>query len=370
MDIKRRAVLAAGALAAGFGAADAGASQISQTDASQATPTSAASGRGGLIAMEEACIPNKLFAEWEAVLGSPYAPGWKEMLTDFTGKRLREMDAGGIDISVMAVTVPGPQFVADPAKAAAMAKRANDALAEELAKRPDRFIGFAALSMHDPDQAIRELERAIKDLRMRGVLLYNFQRTGADGNGALFYDDRRFDPFWATLERLDVPLYLHPGVMTKSGSREQDLHGFDWLKDASWGFAVNTGLHALRIMTSGVFDRHPKAQLVLGHNGEHIVYDMWRIDNRLKLRSLGLPAKKTVREYFKSNVHVTTSGEFSSPGLRHVIEEIGSDRVMFAVDYPYESNEPATTWFHSAPLSEQERAAIGRGNAARLLKLT
>lgn len=365
MKVDRRTLLSAGlGLIGAAGVAGAGGAEAAET-----TPkTAPASGKSlGLIAMEEACLPRAVLSEWNGV---PYPAGTKERLLDITGTRLQEMDACGIDIAVIALTVPGVQAETDPRKAADLAKRANDALAEEISRKPDRFVGFAALSMHDADAACRELERAHRDLGMRGVLLNNFQRTGQGGGDALFYDDRRFDPFWATLERLELPLYLHPGLTPQTGGRERDFEGFDWLKDAAWAFATHTGLHALRIITSGVFDRHPRAQLVLGHHGEHIVYDMWRVDNRIKLRPLGVPATKPVREYFKTNVHVTTSGQFSTPGLQHVINEIGADRVMFAVDYPYEANKPGTDWFHSAPLDPAHRAAIGRNNAARLLKLT
>lgn len=323
----------------------------------------------GLIAVEETCIPNAVAAEYQEVLGRPYPPGMLEKLTDFTGRRIEEMDACGIDIALLAATVPSPQYVPDPSKAAAMAKRSNDALAQEVAKRPDRFIGFAGLSMHDVDQACQELERCVTDLGMRGVLLYNFQRT-ADENGALFYDDRRFDPFWAKLEELDVPLYLHPGIVPHDAAgRDRDFAGFPWLIDAAWGFAVTTGLHVLRIITSGVFDRYPRVNLMIGHNGEHIVSDLWRIDNRLKNWSRGALAQRSVRDYFRTNIFVSTSGEFSTPALHHIIAEIGADRIMFAVDYPFEDNKIATDWFKTVDLAPGIWEAIGRDNIARLLKL-
>lgn len=375
MPINRRNVLCAAGAIAGLTAVPGimGAPAIA---ASSGAKKADGSRRGkGWIAMEEACIPSSIMDEWQQVLGGPYPNDSKQLLQDFTGKRLEEMDAGGIDIAVLAVSVPSPQFVADPAKASGMAMRANDALAKEISKRPDRFIGFASLSMHDPDEACKELQRAVHDLGMRGVLLNNFQRSSNEDK-ALFYDDRRYDAFWATLEQLDVPLYLHPGLLNGDlAGRERDLLDFMWLNDAAWTFALHTGRHALRIMTSGVFDRYPKAQMILGHNGEQVVNDLWRIDNRIKIyREQGYPHKvtalKSVREYFRSNVHATTSGQFSTPGLLHVVAEIGIDRVMFAVDYPYESNLEATTWFHSAEIDPAMRAAVGRDNATRLLKLS
>ena len=162
-----------------------------------------------------------------------------------------------------------------------------------------------------------------------------------------------------------MPVYLHPGL----GFRMQDFEPVPWLMDASWGFAIHAGLHALRLITGGTFDRFPGAQLVLGHLGEHIVHDIWRIDNRIARRPQSCPMRRTVREYFASNVHVTTSGQFSDHALRHAISEIGADRIMFAIDYPFEDNEVGSSWFASTPITDEERAAIGRENAIRLFNL-
>lgn len=325
------------------------------------------------IPIEEACLPAEVFSEWERLLGFHLSNEWKERLSDFGSRRLEEMDRCGIEMSVLSLTVPGPQGERDPATADSMARRGNDALAKAISARPDRYAGFGCLSMHDVDAACREFERAVKELGMRGVLLNNFQLTG-DRDRPLFYDQRRFDPFWDTAQRLDVPVYLHPGPTSHgygpdAGEWGPDLDGVTWLKDAAWAWGAHTGTHALRIITTGVFDRFPGAQLVLGHNGEHIVYDLWRIDNRIRLLPQDCPAKKSVRSYFRTNVQITTSGEFSDPAIRHAIQEIGADRVLFSIDTPYEDSEAGASWFASAPLDEEERRAIARGNAIRLLKL-
>lgn len=317
------------------------------------------------IAVEETCLPVEVWEVWERENREGFPEIWRQTLPDFEGTRLDEMDSCGIELAVLSVTVPGPQFVADRELAEAMARDANDALAAVVARRPDRFAALGALSMHDVDQACAEFERAVRSLGMRGVLLNNFQIAGADRSEAVYYDDRRFDPFWDLAQQLEAPVYLHPG----RAMRMPDFEAAPWLDDASWGFAIHTGLHALRIITNGVFDRFPGAQLVLGHNGEHIVYDMWRIDNRIAHRPRGCPMKKSVRDYFRTNVHVTTSGQFSDPGLRHAISEIGADRIMFAIDYPYEDNEAGSSWFSATQLTDEERAAIGRDNAIKLFKL-
>jgi len=259
------------------------------------------------IAIEEASLPIKMFPEWERA-GGEFPDFWKKKLSDFDGQRLEEMDRCGIELAILSSTVPGPQGEPNPELAEAMARDANDALAAVVAKRPDRFAAFATLSMHNVEAACREFERAVRELGMCGVLLNNFQVAGPYRQDAIYYDGREFDPFWDLAEQLGVPVYLH----------------------------------ALRLITTGVFDRYPGAQLILGHNGEHIVYDMWR---------------------------VTTSGQFSDHGLRHAINEIGAHRIMFAIDYPYEENEAGTSWFASTPITDGERAAIGRENAIKLFNL-
>lgn len=323
------------------------------------------------IPFEEACLPEEVLPLWEGV-GGHYPPEWRTGLTDFGSRRIEAMDRNGIEMMVLSLTIPGPQGQRDPAKAEDMARRANDALAKAVSARPDRLVGLGCVSMHDVDAACREFERVVKTLRMPGVLVNNFQLVG-DDRGALFYDQPEYDAFWDTAQRLDAPVYLHPGPTPRG---VLDIKGWSqayakltWLQAASWFWGVDTGSHALRIITSGVFDRFPKAQLVLGHNGEHVVYDLWRIDNRLKNQPLGYPAKLPVRSYFKRNVHVATSGEFSDLALRHVIGEIGADRVLFAIDTPYENIEAGASWFDATPISDAERHAIARGNAIRLLKL-
>lgn len=324
------------------------------------------------IPLEEACVPPEVISLWEESGGRyDYVPTWKVGLTDFD-RKVEQMDQNGIEMMVLSLTIPGPQGQRDRAKAENMARRGNDALAKVVAARPTRYAGLGVVSMHDVDTACREFERAVKTLGMRGVLLNNFQLVN-DDRGALFYDQPEYDAFWATAEKLDAPVYLHPGPTPRGvldiKGWNQTYTQFPWLHAASWFWQVDTGSHALRIITSGVFDRFPKAQLILGHNGEHIVYDIWRMDNRLKNQPSGYPAKKPVRSYFQSNVHVATSGEFSDLALRHVIGEIGADRVLFAIDTPYEDMHEGAAWFDAAAITDAERQAIARGNAIKLLKL-
>lgn len=324
------------------------------------------------IPLEEACLPAEVLPQWIEA-GGAYTPAWTAGLTDFGSRRIEQMDRFGIEMMVLSLTIPGPQGQRDRAKAEDMARRGNDALAKAISAHPQRYAGLGCLSMHDVDTACREFERVVKTLGMPGVLINNFQLVG-DERKALFYDQPEFDAFWDTAQRLGAPVYMHPGPTPRGvldiEGWNQTYAKFPWLLAASWFWAVDTGSHALRIISSGVFDRFPKAQLVLGHNGEHVVYDLWRLDNRLKNQPVGYPAKHPVRSYFRSNVHIATSGEFSDFALRHVIQEIGADRVLFAIDTPYEDIAEGASWFDAAPISGAERQAIARDNAIRLFKLS
>src|SRR5262249_2755958 len=138
---------------------------------------------------------------------------------------------------------------------------------------------------------------------------------------------------------------------------------------AAWGFGVETGTHAIRLILSGLFDRHPRLQVVLGHLGETLPFAIWRLQNRFELRPHGKTLERPVSACLRGNFHITTSGTFSTRALEATIAELGADRVLFAVDYPYESNEAGASWFDAAPLSDEDRAKIGRENALRLLGL-
>ena len=318
------------------------------------------------IALEEAWAPPDLAAEAGPVAQDDIGPEeLVKRMGDVMPLRLAEMDRHGIALMVLSGSSPGVQAVADPTTAQAEARRINNGMAAEIAKAPDRFAGFAALSMHDADMAARELRRAVEDLGFKGALLNSFQQSGTDGETCLYYDLPEYEPFWAEVERLDVPVYLHPRNPLPSRAKEYDGH--PWLLAASWAFAAEVSVHALRLIGSGLFDRHPGAQLILGHLGERIPYDLWRLDHNIARKPQGYPAKRPMRDYFRTNVSITTSGNFWTPTLQHAIAEIGADRILFSVDYPFEWPETASNWFDNAPITEDDRRKIGRGNAARLL---
>ncbi len=286
-------------------------------------------------------------------------------LLDIHGARLAEMDKAGIEIEVISLNSNAVQGIFDTKKAVAVARRANDALAEAVAKRPDRFAALAALPMQDPEAAGAELKRCVRDLKFRGALINGFSQVGS-ADTAVYYDAPQYRPFWAEVEKLGVPFYLHP--RDQLPSRRQAYEGHPWLVGSPWGFADETAIHALRLMGCGLFDEHPKLQIVIGHLGERIPYDLWRLDHRLS-KVPNRPAKRSMADYFRNNFHISTSGHFCTQSLVHALLTIGADRVLFAVDYPFEDHMQACAWFDVAEISEADRLKIGRTNAQKLFAL-
>ena len=296
---------------------------------------------------------------------------WEEVksrVLDLHERRIALMDEYGIAMMLLSLNAPAVQAIPDPAQAYDIARKANDYLAEAVRKRPDRFAGLAALPMQEPERAARELERCVTELGFRGALVNGFSQIG-DADTALYYDLPQYRPFWATVEKLDVPFYLHPRNPLPRDAKIYDGH--PWLLGPVWAFGQETAVHALRLMGSGLFDVHPRLQIILGHMGECLPFAMWRIDNAnawIENRH-NYAAKRRMREYFSANFHVTTSGNFHTPALFAAIAEIGVERVMFSTDWPFENIDHAAKWFDTAPISENDRQLIGRTNAMRLFKL-
>jgi len=297
---------------------------------------------------------------------------WTELsarLLDIHGKRLKQMDEHGIEMMLLSLNAPAIQAIPDVKKADELARKANDFLAEQVAKRPDRFQGLAALPMQDPDLAARELQRCIKELGFVGSLVNGFSQAG-DPNVPIYYDLKQYWPFWAENEKLDVPFYLHPRNPLAQDARIYDGH--PWLLGPTWAFGQETAVHALRLMASGLFDTHPNLKIVLGHMGEGLPYSMWRVDNRngwtLHLPPK-YPAKKKLGEYFRANFWLTTSGNFRTQTLIDAILEVGADHILFSTDWPFENIDHAAIWFDAASISENDRIKIGRTNCMDLFKL-
>ncbi|WP_374944589.1 amidohydrolase family protein [Sphingomonas sp.] len=324
----------------------------------------------GKIALEEHFAIPETLADSAGVLPDE---SWRELsarLLDIHDRRLREMDAHGIEMMLLSLNAPAIQGIRDRATAVDLAGRANDYLAEQVARRPDRFQGFAALPLQDPDAATRELVRCVDELGFRGALANGFSET-SDGPDMLYYDLPMFRPFWAELERLQVPFYLHP--RNPLPQHAQIYAGHPWLLGPTWAFGQETAVHALRLMGSGLFDDHPRLTIIIGHMGEGLPISMWRVDNRngwtKDMVPPSYPAKQPIAHFFHNNFFITTSGNFRTQSLVDTMLEIGSDRILFSADWPFENIDHAAIWFDHASISEADRRKIGRTNADALFKL-
>lgn len=290
----------------------------------------------------------------------------RQNLLDFENQRLEQMDQWGTAFSILSLNSPAVQSIPDPRRAVEVAQHANDVLAEQIRRHPARFGGFAALPMQDPQAAARELERCVNELGFHGFLVNGFSQVG-DESTVAYYDAPEFADFWSHAAALGTPFYMHP--RDPLPRREPIYDGQPWLTGPTWAFAAETSLHALRLMSNGLFDRHPSLQMILGHFGEGIPFNVWRIDHILRKGRRGMPCEREIGDYLRNNVHITTSGNFRTPTLLSTLLEIGSDRIMYSVDYPFEKHEDAASWFDRCEISENDRRKIGRDNARQLFKL-
>lgn len=295
-----------------------------------------------------------------------HTPEFQRQIEDLGTARIAEMDRGGVELCILSLVNPGIQSIFNVPQAISTARRANDYLAERVAKYPKRMKGFAALPLQDPQAAAEELTRCVKELGFCGALVHGFSQIG-EAESAVYYDLPQYRPFWATVEQLDVPFYLHP--RSALPSRQQAYEGHPWLIGAPWGFAVEASTHALRLMGSGLFDEYPKLKVILGHLGEGLPVSIWRVDHRIPKGALVPKAKLSMSQYLRQNFYITTSGNFHTPALAEVLLEVSADRVLYSVDYPFEDMCEAANWFDHAAMSEPDRVKIGRGNAQKLLRL-
>lgn len=290
----------------------------------------------------------------------------QEKLCEFDDMRLGSMDAAGVEHSILSLTAPGIQIITDPATATAEAHRQNDFLAEQIDRHPDRYSGFAAVALQEPDNAVKELRRAISDLGFKGVLVNGYTNVKDLGHGR-YLDDATYYPFWEALCELDVPLYLHPRPAMPGGLALYEGH--PEMKGATWGFGAETAAHAVRMLLGGHFDRFPTAKLILGHMGEGLPALLWRTQSMFDVNPFDKKIKRSLPEYFADNIWITTSGNCSDNALINAILTVGADHILFSVDYPYSDNGPAASWIERAPISELDRRKIAHGNARSLFGL-
>ena len=332
------------------------------------------------IAIEEAFITHAIIEETNKLIaaGSPNEPGFRKMgetilapgpgtamihqrLLDLDQGRLAHMDETGIDIQVISITSPGIQIF-EPNLATELARDANDQLSAACKAHPDRFAGLAALAPQQPAAAAIELERAIQQLDMRGVLI-NSHTYGE------YMDDPKYWEIFEAAQANQTPIYLHPRTPAH-GMIEPFLdYG---LYFAGWGFTIETATHALRLIMGGVFDQFPNLKIILGHMGEGLPYWLQRLDNRYLLQvKIGAVEKmsRLPSEYFQENFVITTSGVCSDPALTHALAVLGPEKILFAADYPYESVEEAVDFMDNAPISDEVRHQIYQLNAEKMFNL-
>ena len=280
-------------------------------------------------------------------------------LLDLGAGRLGDMDANGVDVHVLSLGLPGVQMF-DARTAVALARQSNEALAEAVRRHPTRFAGLAAFAPQDPAAAAKEMDHAIGTLKLNGFLVNSHTNSG-------YLDEARYWPILEAAEALDAPLYIHPRAPSDGMAgpfRDYRIEG------SIWGYAMETGTHAVRLMLSGVLDRFPRLRVVLGHMGEALPFWLWRLD------FMGAPGARAGRgnklkpsEYVQRNFAITTSGVEDPRVLRFCIDQIGVDRVMWAIDYPYQPTAPAVAFLDTAPLTDAERAQVAHLNAERIFKL-
>ena len=283
-----------------------------------------------------------------------------EQHSDLGKKRLAHMDAAGIDVQVLSFGSPGTEaFAADVA--IPMARDANDTLFATVQSWPDRFAGFAALPTADPKAAAAELERCVKELGFKGAMIHGHVRGE-------FLDARKYWVVWEKAEALGVPIYLHP-TLPHPDALKSYFAGYEDLARACWGFSVDTSCHFLRIVFAGVFDAYPKLRIILGHLGEGLPFAMHRLNIHGAAAAKRRGLKREPIEYLHDNLLVTTSGNWYEPAFQLTLQALGVDKILFAVDWPYESNKTGVEFLKKISVSESDRAKIAHRNAERLLNI-
>jgi 5-carboxyvanillate decarboxylase len=314
---------------------------------------------------ENLAIPPGEEPEHQFMLTFPRSPEMHPRLTDVQ-MRLAEMDAAGIDVSVLSLNPPGVQIYADTARATSLAREMNDTLAHLIHQHPGRFAGLGAVAPQDPEAAATEVRRVTETLGFGGVLI------GSHTHGR-YLDEPGAEPLLDALVDQDATLYLHP----RSPSPQMLGPFLDYgMVAALWGFQAEAGTHAIRLILSGTLDRYPDLKIVLGHLGEGLPFWLWRLDNihartyrwasdRLHMVKLELKPS----EYIMRNFTLTTSGMFDQDVFGYTLDKVGAERLMFAVDYPYEDSNVATGFLDALDLTQEQRSLVSHANAERLFRI-
>jgi 2,3-dihydroxybenzoate decarboxylase len=296
---------------------------------------------------------------WSATNFNIVDPAKPNPSLDLDEGRIEAMDKAGIDMQVLSCTFPG---AFDGDDGATVAEKTNNTLAAAIKRHPKRYAGFASIAAQFPETAADELERAVTKLGFKGLMINGHVRGE-------YLDDKKYWPIFERAAALDVPIYIHP--RSPAAGMLEYYTAVPALASAAWGYGAEAGLNAMRLIGSGLFDRYPKLQIIVGHMGEAIPFWIWRIDNKWPRDTKGskLNLKKNPAYYIQNNLYVTTSGNFWLPALQYCCSVLGTERVLFAVDYPYESNELGVEFIESAPISDNDKEKICHLNAEKLFKL-
>ncbi|HKV04278.1 MAG TPA: amidohydrolase family protein [Candidatus Acidoferrales bacterium] len=297
---------------------------------------------------------------WRSFLGNETI---LRRLLDVETERLSIMDQFGINVHLLSLTSPGVQLL-DADAGTALARSANDRLAETVKKHPARFAGLATFAPQDPNRAAKEIDRAINDLKLNGMIVNS--HTNSE-----YLDNQKYWAIFEALSALNVPLYIHPRNVPQHVEDLMDARLN--LDGAIWGFQMDTGLHAMRLIVSGVFDKFPNLQIVLGHMGEAVPYWLYRMDYMYNVYTAAgrgrTRTKKMPSEYVKKNFMITTSGVNDHTVLKFCHEVLGPENVMFAIDYPYQETKGAAEFITSAPLPQADLEKIAHANAERVFRI-
>ncbi|WP_233828728.1 amidohydrolase family protein [Paraburkholderia sp. ZP32-5] len=335
------------------------------------------------IATEEAFAPPEMLKIWRKILdGADPDPGFVsligfymsspsararhiiECLQDLDQLRLQHMDEAGIDRQVIALTSPGVQ-VMDKDTAVSFAQVANDQLSEAVRKHPTRFSGMVAIAPQDPAAAAKEIERGVQELGLTGIIV-NSHTQGE------YLSDPKFWEIFEAAQANDTPIYLHPNTPPRNMIGPFLECGLD---GAIYGFGVETGMHALRLITAGVFDRFPKLQIILGHMGEALPFWSYRLDYMHRATVVSKryasmqPIKKKPSEYLRENFYITNSGVASEPAIKFTQDMMGADRVMYAMDYPYQHAVEEVSILDGMAISAEDKKRFFQSNAEAAFRL-
>jgi predicted TIM-barrel fold metal-dependent hydrolase len=323
-----------------------------------------------LIATEEACAFPEQVSAMRTLAAHPgedadlamwnwvFSPGNDTLLRrllDLDTDRIALMDDSGVDVHLLSITAPGVQMF-DADTATSIARSTNDQLAEAVRRHPTRLAALASFAPQDPKGAAKEIERAITTLKLNGLIV-NSHTYGE------YLDDRKFWPIFEAAAAIKAPLYIHPRNPPLPASLI--LKGSYNLYSAIWGFHVETGIHAMRLIVNGVFDAFPDLTIVLGHMGEGLPFWLYRIDRRWR----GTLKRGRPSDYVRNHFVMTTSGVNSHETLQYCHTVLGADRLMFAIDYPYEDTFESTEFIRTAPLPDADLEKIAHINAERVFRI-